>query len=366
MNVIRGFCNAIIGIILFALIFMFSFIKSTKSFLEKDLILGVVKGQITETIKKQSGKLSDKSQELLDDILSDKDISDVIRIVLDNYEEYQIDKNNFKVNKEDIDKIINYANKYKSTIIEISGEKIDEISDEEFKKIFSEENINQLANEVFSSIDEDVGDGVDTIINVYSKVTSSKMMLILMGLIIFSIGLLLLINWSLYKWLLVTGIDLIISGLIITFIFLIGVFFTDMIGSTEAIGEINLNGYIIWGGIEVILGIAMIIVYSNINKKKDDEKFNLALNGNKPKEENVAETANADIKPNVEETNVIDAPTVNTEITKENVNTVSNEPVAKEASITSNETNVENVNIANDNNTNIDDNTKQIDDISQN
>lgn len=282
MKALRTLGNVLVGIILFALIFLLTFTRSTKNFLEKDLILGIMKGKIVDTIKEETGKITDQSQVLLDKMFEDGDASNVIRMVIDNFEGYQENKTGFKVSQKDIDTIYNYALKYKTTILEISGEKIKDVSDAEFKKLFSDENINKMANEIFKTIDKEVGKEVDTVIKVYSKATSSKMMMTLIGLIIFSILLLMLINWSLYRWMFVTGIDLIVSGMIITFIFLAGVFLTDMIASTEAlkdiVGGINLNGYIIWGASEVILGIIMLIVQNAIKKKRENNVNNFNSN----------------------------------------------------------------------------------------
>ena len=275
MKALRVIGNILIGIVLFCLIFTLTFVRTTKHFLEKDVILGVVKGKIEETIKEESGKLTDKGEEMLDNMLKDNESSDLIRMVIDNFDNYQKDKINFKVSDADIEKIVSYASKYKSTIVELSGNKIKEVSDAELKKIFSSENINSLANEVFSSFDDDLGNGIDVVVKSYSRFTSNTTLIILISSIVVCILLLLLINWSLYKWMLVTGIDLVITGVLISLIYLAGLVFNDVINSIdivkEAIGEISLTGYIIWGSIELVLGIILIIVYNVIKNKKDDE-----------------------------------------------------------------------------------------------
>ena len=276
MKVVRVISNVLIGIILFCLIFALTFVRSTKKFLEKDVILGVVKETIRETIEEESGKLTDKSEELLNGMLINDDANDIIRMVIDNFDRYQENKTGYKVSDIDIEKIVSYANKYKSTIVEISGKKIKDLSDAEFKKIFSAENINSLANEVFESIDGDVGEGLDIAIKAYSKATSKTALIVLISSIVFFILLLLLINWSLYKWMLVTGIDLIVSGVLIGLVYVGGLIFNDIIMSTDimkkAIGEIELTGYMICGIAELVGGIVLIVIY-NVIKNKRDETF---------------------------------------------------------------------------------------------
>ena len=275
MKALRVIGNILFGIILCGLIFVLTFVRSTKNFLEKDVIVGVVKEKITESIKEGGDKLSQKGEELLDDMLKDNGANDIIRIVIDNFDNYQKDKLNFKVSDADVEKIYSYANKYKSTIVEISGNKVKEISDEEFKKIFSSENINSLANEVFGSFDEDLGDGIDIAIKAYSKATSNTALIALIASIIVVLLLLLLINWSLYKWMLIAGIDLIVTGAIICLIYVAGLIFNDVINSIdlikEAIGKINLTGYIIWGSIEIVVGIILIIIYNVIKNKNNED-----------------------------------------------------------------------------------------------
>lgn len=277
MKALKIIGNILIGIILFCLIFALTFTQSTKKFLEKDLIMGVVKDRITNTIMEESGIVTDKSKELLNEMLDDNESNNIVRMIIDNFDSYQNDKRNFKISDSDVEKIYSYATKYKSTIVQISGDKIKNISDEEFKKIFSSENINKLANEIFSSIDNNIGDGVDIVIKAYSKATSKTAIIILISSIVFFTILLLLINWSWYKWMITAGICLIASGLLIGLVYVAGAIFNDVIVSVdfikEAIGEINLNGYLIWGLSELLIGILLIVMYGIIKSKIDNKQY---------------------------------------------------------------------------------------------
>lgn len=273
MKALRTIGNVIIGIILFALIFTLSFTRSTKNILEKDVILNVIKSTITETIKEESGKITDNNKELIDNMLNDNDVSNIVRIVIDNYENYRDNKGSFKVSDADVEKIYSYALKYKDTIIEVSGKKVKNMSDAEFKELFSAENINKLANEVFSDIDDGAGEGIDIAVTMYGKITSDTVIIVLIISIIFFILLLFLINWSLYKWMQVTGIGLIVSGVLICMIFIAGVFLKDTILAVDSlkdtVSEINIMGYAIWGSIEIVTGILLIVLYCVIKKKNE-------------------------------------------------------------------------------------------------
>ena len=271
MKALRIFGNIIFGIILFGLIFSLSFVKSTKNFLEKDLILGVVKTAITESINKEAGKIKDESKEMFNEIFSDKKAEELVSVVFNNFNDYKKDKVNFKVSEADVNKIYDFAMKYKTQIIKISGESASELTDEKFKEIFSSENINKFASKVFDEVSGDVGDEVDKVIDVYNKATSSKVTVILIISVVFCIIILGLINWSFYKWMLVVGIDLIITGIILAFVYGAGTMLNDIISTSsmikDTIGEINFTGYAILGGIEVVVGIILIIAYNVIDSR---------------------------------------------------------------------------------------------------
>ena len=278
MKVLRVIGNIIIGLILFVSIFCLSFIKSTNNFLEKDLILGVVRASLEETINNEANKIKDGREEIIDEIFSDSELNDFVDIVINNFRVYQNDKVNFTISKNDIEKISSYAKKYKTQIIQISGDKIKDISETEFDEIFSSENINKFANKIYEKIDMSLGNEIDKVIEVYDKATSNKVAWILIGLIVFLIILLILINWSLYRWMLVPGICLIISGILMSLIFFMGMLLNDIISAEkvikEAIGYISFNSYIVVGIIELVVGIIFVVAYNLLKNHKYNQQVN--------------------------------------------------------------------------------------------
>ena len=271
MKVLRIFGNIIIGIIIFGLVLAFSVIKSTQNFLEKEAILGVVKSSLSEVITKEVDNVKNKPKELIGEIFSDKETDELVKIVINSFHDYQNDKVNFFINDGDVEKIYSYAMRHKDQIVKLTGKKVTEITDEEFKKIFSSENINKFVNEVFEEISDDLGDEIDNIIELYNQAVSPKVTYLLIGLIVFFIIILGLINWSLYKWMLILGIDMIICGIILAFIYGAGTMVNDIINASkmikEAIGEINFTGYAIFGGIELLIGVILIVAYNVIDSR---------------------------------------------------------------------------------------------------
>ena len=277
MKAVRIIANILIGIIMFALILGLSLVKSTRSFLEKDLLVGVVKASIVETLDKQVKNAVDNKDEILDEILKDDTTEDVVRIFIDNFKEYQDNKKGFSVSDSDIEKITTFALKYKNQISKIAGEK-EEITDEKLKEILSKENINQLSNRVYEEISSGLGEDANEVFNIYDEVTSSKATWITIGTIIFLIILLALIHWSLYKWMIVPGICLIVSGLLVCLVYLGCLFLNEIIKSSgwlnETIGNIDFSIYLIVGGIEIIVGVILVIVYNSIKNKPFNDQIN--------------------------------------------------------------------------------------------
>ncbi len=271
MKVLRVIGNIIIGIILFGLIFALSFIKSTKSFLEKDLIVGLVKVSITESLNKDNSDAKEESKVLFSKIMEDKDVEEVISVAINNFKEYQKNSSNFRVSDSDVEKIRSFAMKYKDQILDISEGESSELTEEKFDELFSSESINDFANKTFKEVSVDVGNDVDEAIDLYNRVTEKSVTIILIVAIVFFIIILGLINWSFYKWMMVVGIDLIITGLILAFVYGAGTMLNDIISMEkivrETIGEINFTGFAILGGIEVVLGIILIIAYNVIDSR---------------------------------------------------------------------------------------------------
>lgn len=277
MKVVRIIGNILIEIVLFALIISVSVLNATKIFLEKDLVMGVVKEGIVQTLDKEENDLNFKKEEILNEIFNDKETSNIVSIVIDNFKKYQEDKTNFTVSNSDIEKITSYAFKYKKQINKISN-KAEEITDEKLKEILSKENINKLANEIYSDLDSDIGDEFEKVFYFYENVTSKSMNLIMISLIVFFIVILGLINWSFYKWMITLGVCLIISGVIMSILYIGLLFLTETINSVDVlkrtIDNISFSTYIIIGVIEIVVGIILIIIHNYFKNKPFSEQIN--------------------------------------------------------------------------------------------
>lgn len=276
MKALRIIGNIVIGIILFTLIFSLSFVKSTKSFFEKDLIIGLVKNGIIETLDKEANKIDDNQKIVINEIFNDEMADDVVHIVIDNYKKYQENKKDFSISDSDLEILTTFALKHKNEIVKISNDK-EEITDEKVREIFSKENVNKIANEIYGNLSKDVSNEVDLAFDIYNNVTSNEVMYITIGAIILLIVILGLINWSVYKWMITTGVCLIISGILMCLFYLGFLFINEIINSVDwlnkILGSIDTSIYIIIGGIEFVVGIILVVIYNSFKNKPFNEQI---------------------------------------------------------------------------------------------
>ena len=277
MKAVRIIADILIGIIMFVLILSLSIVITTKNFIEKDLLLGLVKVSISETLNKEANNIVDNKDEILNEIFSDETTKDVVQIFFDNFKEYQDNKKGFTVSDSDVEIITTFALKYKDKIRDLSSDK-EEITDEKIKEILSKDNINQLSNKVYEEINSGIGEETDEAFKIYENVTSSSSIIIVISVIIVLIIILGLINWSVYKWMIVPGVCLIISGVIVLLMYVMCLFLNEIISASgwlnETIGSLDFSIYLIVGGIELIIGVILVIVYNSIKNKPFNDQIN--------------------------------------------------------------------------------------------
>ncbi len=271
MNVLRVIGNILIGIVLFALIFGLTFIIRTKKFIEKDLLHEVMRASVEEAYKSNE-EISTSQKELIDDMFNDKESSGIIEMVIDNYRGYK-NESNYHVSKKDAQRLYDFVLKYKDKIYELSGEDVSKMSEKEFEEFFDQEKIDEYAKDVFHDFDKNVEEeGIQKAIDGYSFATSGNLKIILIISIIACILLLMLINWSLISWTFVTGICLIISGVLMSVIYFLINILKENILDTNIKISINVSSYLITGIIEIVIGIVLLVIYEKFKKKEFNEE----------------------------------------------------------------------------------------------
>ena len=276
MKVLRVIGNIIIGIILFGLIFTCLFIIKTKNLLEGDVLRETIKTAI-EDVEKNDNHLTESQKQVVDDMFKDGDASSMIQLVLDNYKEFK-NNSNYSVSHEDAKKLFDFVNKYRNHLIEISGENVSQMTEEEFEEYFNNNKIDEFAKNAFNEFDKNLNsDTINKALDAYSIATSKTVILILIFVIALFIGLLLLINWSLIKWMLVVGIDLIITGSLFFVLYIAAEAVKESLLNEKAKINFNFDSFLISSIVQVVIGILLIVLYvvlKHVFKKNKPNQIN--------------------------------------------------------------------------------------------
>ncbi len=270
MKFLRVFTAFIIGIILFILILALSLIFRVESFIEKDLVVSVVKESSISEINNNAATDSEKS--FLEGLLKDKASEEVIERIVQNYISYKTNSN-YDVSENDCDFLLDYILKHRA---EINAASNTNYSEEDIRKAFNYEECKKTVKKIFNSIDPGTEETNKTMV-LYSKITSNGTKAILIVSIVICIAFVALVNFGFVKCLKMLGIDLIGVGVIFSIIYII---ISNIQSSIEAdkrtleiIRGINISGFLTTAIIEIVLGIVFLIVYKLlINKAKDEDK----------------------------------------------------------------------------------------------
>ena len=272
MKTLKTFGNIIIGIILFALVFSLIFIRETNKIISSDVLKESITSFVNDT-KDGKNELSKPQKDLIDNMFKDTDAKDIISLILVNYKEYRNDIN-YSLSDEDIKTFYDFLYKYRD---HIKDSKIENMDDLEFEEYFNKKKIEEMAFDTFKNFDKVFDSNViDKVIDGYSFATSYYVRLALLFVIVFFIILLCIINWSLIKWMVVFGISLIVSGCIFNLLYNAVALIKEFLLKDSIDIRINLNSFLLVGILQIILGIALIIIHYFLNNKlKESEDKHL-------------------------------------------------------------------------------------------
>ena len=273
MKALKVLGTIIVSFFLFIFVFAYSFSFILKSAVKDEFLVGIFKNAIIESYM-QNEKKNDKDLEELDELLSDTKVNDIINLVLDGYSEYQKD-GSYDISDKDLNMIKDFLKDNKSTINKFTD---DEFDDEFIDKEVTEESINKFANELYKDLDKELGESANSkdLVSNFKEVISTKARIELLLCIAICIGLIMLINWSLIKWLIPTSVVLIINSLFVLGMFgilslLKGSLIREVENGDIMMKDISFNGVLILGIVEFVLGIVFIIVNSVLKKRKTKE-----------------------------------------------------------------------------------------------
>ena len=270
MKTLRSILYVIVAMLLGIFINLLSLTFILKSVVQDEIITSTIKtslvsGYLTKNID-NIDKLTDDQKKMLDKFLNDDSMNEIIDIALDNYLKYQSDSN-FKISQSDVDKIKNYVVENQDFIKDVSEEDFDI---NEITKEITVDNIDKSAKKVVEQLDE-LPDEVQPIITSYKHITLGPIKLVLGGLVVVSILLLMLISWSLIKWMKATGVCLITNGVLISLLYVFVNGIKDLVFKVANLGisvkNISFNTILIIGLSELVLGIILVVVHKMVNKR---------------------------------------------------------------------------------------------------
>ena len=276
MKVLRVIGNILLGIILFALVFSLLVISRTKNMLEGELLQDTIKNTVDE-ISKNDMSLTESQKEVIDEMFEDSDASEIINMILTNYKNFK-NKENFEVSYDDAYKFYSFLHKYKSYIKTSSDEDISKMTEVEFKQYFDDKKVDKFVKDAFGEFDKNFDQNTLNIsLKVYTFATSTIVKAALVFAIVLFILFICLINWDFIKWMLIFGIDLIISGTFFILLFSAVETAKGKILKENVNIKINFTSFLKSGIIQVLFGIILIVSYIIIKKKfysKDKNEVN--------------------------------------------------------------------------------------------
>ena len=270
MKGLRSVTYVIVAIFLGIFINLFSVSLVLKNVVQDEMITNIVKSTIAnEYLTKNIKNLSEEEQKIVKDFLDDNQSNEVVNIILNNYMNYQSNPN-YKISQKDVDTIKKYIESHQDVIKKVSKE---EININDITKELTVENIDNKTRETVKKLDQ-LPPVVETVVKTYKEIVTGPIKLILGFMCITCIGLLMLISWSLIKWMKATGICLIVNGVLITLMYVIVMTLKDVIINNIDAGifiqNITFNNILIIGMVELIGGIALVITHKVINNKIKD------------------------------------------------------------------------------------------------
>ena len=257
MKTVRIVFSSLFGIILFALIFGYSILFVTKSFLINNVLTESVRATLKENMKDEAGQ-----KKLVDDMFEDGEAKDIIYMIIDNYSKYHKDGSSYKVTKEDADKLYNFVNKYRKENIKIYDRETSGMTEEEFKEYFSYDKINEFARDSFSTLDKELDiEDVDKLLKAYDIATSNPIRILFILIILVFVAGIILINKPMISGLIPIGIDFIISGVLMSVVYIGGEVMAESLVNEllKKDYQISFGSYLVCGITELIFGIALII-----------------------------------------------------------------------------------------------------------
>ena len=280
MKTLRSVLYVIVAMLLGIFINLFSLSLILKNVIQDEIMTSVIKSSIADQYftNNKIENLTEEQQNKIKEFLNDKASDEVINVLMDNYLNYASDEN-YKIPEKDVETIKNYVKENEDLIKQISEE---DVNIDDILKEITADNIHNTAKKNIDKI-QNVPTQVESVIKSYKTITVGPIKIVLALIVALGILLLMLISWSLIKWMKATGVCLIVNGVLITLLFVFVDGIKDLIIKNSELGifvnNISFINILIIGLIELVLGILLVIAHKYLSKnnnkvEKTEEKGN--------------------------------------------------------------------------------------------
>ena len=274
MKILRKILVFILGFILYNLVCAFILTFALKDIVQTEMIGGVVRENILPAIT-ESEDVSSEDKEKIQALLEDEGVNQVINDVVGDILTTFGDEN-ATFDQKSIDKIFDYVIDNKEQLEKAIGKEIDT---NEIEKFRDSDEYNQFTDELSKTLNE-TGSTLDsssrTVIKTYNYIVSDNFKIALGVIILIDLLLIMLIQWSIYKWLSILGRALYTSGITVMIMYLaVKVFINKLLVDNGINITIDTSNIFLLGVGSLIFGILSVIIYKIINKAKMNKEKSL-------------------------------------------------------------------------------------------
>ena len=287
MKVIRKILVFILGLILFNLCISLVLSFAVKEVFQKNIVTNLIQESAVPIIKSNI-ELNEEQEKQLEALFEDEEVNKLVENIVGQVLE-DLGSEDGKIDPSVVDYFFDYVIENKDKIEEVAGNQID-IS--ELESLKNSDDYKDFSIEITNSINEATGeldDNTKMVIKAYSYFVSNDFKYLVIGMIVIDLLLIALIQWSIYKWLIVLGRAMTITGLsLLLFSIFVSSIINVILAENNITLDIDMSNLTNLSIISLIVGLLLIIIPKVIekiiekNKSTEEIDTNIELN-NMPK-----------------------------------------------------------------------------------
>ena len=271
MKVLKKILLFILSFILFNLVGALFIIFSIKNIVQDKILNEAVKESVIPAIIDTS-ELNTEQKSKMSEILNDDQVNEVINEFVEDVMNTMVDEDT-TIDQSTIDKIFDYFVENKEKIESVTGQ---EINTEDIEKVRESEEYKSFGETLSKSIEETSDSLSNTevkALKLYLFIISNEFKYILIGLCILDLLLIMLVQWSLYKWIGTLGGAILGSGItILVFYVIINYIVDEYLAQNNIIIDVDTSLLFLLGIGSIVFGLLFKtiskIIDNLVNSKK--------------------------------------------------------------------------------------------------